>query len=81
MRTSSIFRYVSLVATLSALLCLTLNSAVAQDVGGDVGGGAGAAPEGGGAGGSSSGTGMLPLTKKLRITVNPLTKSVTSKLL
>lgn len=48
--------------------------------GGDIGGGA-AAPEGGGAGSGSSGTGILPLTKKLRITVNPLTKSVTSKLL
>jgi hypothetical protein len=44
---------------------------------------ASAAPEGGGAGAGSdaSGTGLLPLTKVMRITVNPLTKSVTAKLL
>ena len=41
MRTSSIFRFVSPVIALSALLCLPLVSALAQDVGGDVGGGAG----------------------------------------
>jgi len=41
MKTSSIFRFVSLVATLSALVSLSLVSAVAQDVGADVGGGAG----------------------------------------
>jgi hypothetical protein len=55
-------------------------TAFERGAGGDVGG-AGAAPEGGDAGSSSSGTGLLPLTRKLRITVNPLTKSVTSKLL
>jgi hypothetical protein len=45
--------------------------------------GGSAAPEGSsaGAGSSSSGSELLPLTKKLRITVNPLTKSVTAKLL
>jgi len=41
MRTSSIFRFVSLVVALAALLCFSLTSALAQDVGADVGGGAG----------------------------------------
>lgn len=48
------------------------------------GGGAGgaAAPAGGGAGGSgSSGTGPLSAPKVMRITINPLTKTVTAKLL
>ncbi len=41
MRTSSIFRFVSLLAALSAMLLLSLVSVLAQDVGADVGGGAG----------------------------------------
>lgn len=48
------------------------------------GGGAGglAAPAGGASGGSSSGgSSLLPLNKTMRITVNPLTKLVTVKLL
>ncbi len=57
-------------------------TAFERGAGGNVGGAA-AAPESGGSGGASgsSGTGLLPLTKTLRITVNPLTKSVTAKLL
>ncbi|MDQ5844508.1 MAG: hypothetical protein M3539_04360, partial [Acidobacteriota bacterium] len=48
--------------------------------GGGVGGAA--APAEGGTGGSgSSGTGTLSAPKVMRITVNPLTKSVTAKLL
>ena len=51
---------------------------------GSTGSGAGAAPQGG-SGGTSGGTGgagsLLPLSKVMRITVNPLTKSVTAKLL
>lgn len=56
-------------------------TAFERGAGGDVGGSA--APEGGGtsAGTSSSDAELLPLTKVLRITVNPLTKSVTAKLL
>ncbi|HVQ36465.1 MAG TPA: S8 family serine peptidase [Pyrinomonadaceae bacterium] len=50
--------------------------------GGGAGGGGAAAPATGGSGGSSSGAGgLLPLSKTMRITVNPLTKSVTAKLL
>ena len=47
------------------------------------GGEAGAAgvPAGGGAGAGSSGTGPLSLTKVMRITINPLTKAVSAKLL
>jgi hypothetical protein len=47
------------------------------------GGGAPAAPAGGGAGSGSGGSGssLLPLTKVMRITVNPLTKVVSVKLL
>ena len=41
MITSSIFRFVSLAVALSALLCLSSVSGLAQDVGADVGGGAG----------------------------------------
>ncbi len=57
-------------------------TAFERGAGGDAGGAA-AAPQGGdsGTGGASSGTGLLPLTKKLRITVNPLTRSVTARLL
>ena len=47
--------------------------------GGD--GGGAAAPEGGGVGSGGSGTGLQSLTKVMRITVNPLTGSVTAKLL
>ncbi|MEK6334296.1 MAG: S8 family serine peptidase [Acidobacteriota bacterium] len=50
--------------------------------GGPGGGGAGAAAPAGGGSGSSSGSGsLLPLSKVMRITVNPLTKVVTAKLL
>jgi hypothetical protein len=56
-------------------------TAFERGAGGDVGGAAAGAESGGSAGSGSSGTGLLPLTKKLRITVNPLTKSVTAKLL
>src|SRR6185436_4401475 len=47
------------------------------------GGGGSAAPAGAGAGSGSSGSGssLLPLTKVMRITVNPLTKVVSAKLL
>jgi hypothetical protein len=47
------------------------------------GGGSGlAAPAGGTSGGTSSGSSsLLPLNKTMRITVNPLTKLVTVKLL
>jgi hypothetical protein len=47
------------------------------------GGGAPAAPAGGGVGSGSQGSGnsLLPLTKVMRITVNPLTKVVSAKLL
>jgi subtilisin family serine protease len=49
------------------------------------GGGGSAAPAGSGAGAgsgsSSSGSSLLPLTKVMRITVNPLTKVVSAKLL
>ena len=58
-----------------------VNVTAFEQVGG-AGAGAGAAPAGGASApgsGSSPGT-LLPLTK-LRITVNPLTKSVTAKLL
>lgn len=57
-------------------------TAFERGAGGGDGGGA-AAPEGGGegAGSGSSGTGLQSLTKVMRITVNPLTKSVTAKLL
>lgn len=48
----------------------------------DSGGGGAAAPAGGGAGaGGSSGTSLQLLTKVMRITVSPLTGSVTAKLL
>jgi hypothetical protein len=59
-----------------------VNVTAFEQVGG-AGAGAGTAPEGGAsASGSGSSEGsLLPLTKKLRITVNPLTKSVTAKLL
>ena len=59
-----------------------VNVTAFEQVGG-AGAGAGAAPEGGAsASGSGSSEGsLLPLTTKLRITVNPLTKSVTAKLL
>jgi hypothetical protein len=43
--------------------------------------GAAGAPAGGGAGAGGSGTGPLSLTKVMRITVNPLTKTVSAKLL
>jgi subtilisin family serine protease len=59
-----------------------VNVTAFQSGAGGSGGAAGAAPEGGGGGtGGSSEAGLLPLTNKLRITVNPLTKSVTAKLL
>jgi subtilisin family serine protease len=45
------------------------------------GGGASAPADGGSGGGSSSGTSIQSLTKVMRITVNPLTKTVTAKLL
>jgi subtilisin family serine protease len=49
---------------------------------GSSGAGGSMAPSGGtSTGGSTSGTSLLPLTKVMRITVNPLTKSVTTKLL
>ncbi|HKP38835.1 MAG TPA: S8 family serine peptidase [Pyrinomonadaceae bacterium] len=50
---------------------------------GSGGGGGSAAPAGAGAGSGSSGSGssLLPLTKIMRITVNPLTKVVSAKLL
>jgi hypothetical protein len=59
-----------------------VNVTAFEQVGG-AGAGAGAAPQGGAsASGSGSSEGsLLPLTKTLRITVNPLTKSVTAKLL
>ena len=59
-----------------------VNVTAFEQVGG-AGAGAGAAPQGGASApgsGSSEGS-LLPLTKKLRITVNPLTKVVTAKLL
>jgi hypothetical protein len=43
--------------------------------------GAAGAPAGGGTGAGGSGTGPLSLTKRMRITVNPLTKVVSAKLL
>jgi hypothetical protein len=43
--------------------------------------GAAGAPAGSGAGAGGSGTGPLSLTKVMRITVNPLTKVVSAKLL
>ena len=50
---------------------------------GGTGGGGSAAPAGSGAGSGTSGSGssLLPLTKVMRITVNPLTKVVSAKLL
>ncbi|HEX8888471.1 MAG TPA: S8 family serine peptidase [Pyrinomonadaceae bacterium] len=51
---------------------------------GSSGAGGTMAPSGGtsaGGGGGTSGTSLLPLTKVMHITVNPLTKSVTTKLL
>ena len=55
----------------------------AFEAGSGGGGGAPAAPAGGGAGAGSQGSGnsLLPLTKVMRITVNPLTKVVSVKLL
>lgn len=53
-----------------------------QSGGGGAGaGGAGAPPAAGGSGSDSSGGSLLPVTKVMRITVNPLTRSVTAKLL
>jgi subtilisin family serine protease len=49
--------------------------------GGGEGAGAAGAPAGGGAAAGSSGTNPLSLTKVMRITVNPLTKAVSAKLL
>jgi hypothetical protein len=57
-------------------------TAFERGAGGDVGGGAAMLEnEGADAGSGGSGSDLLPLTRKLRITVNPLTKSVTAKLL
>ena len=55
----------------------------AYEPGASGGDGGAAAPDGGGAGAGSgsSGSGLQSLTKVMRITVNPLTKSVTAKLL
>jgi hypothetical protein len=56
-------------------------TAFERGAGGDAGGSAAPEGVGAGAGSDASGTGLLPLTKVMRITVNPLTKSVTAKLL
>ncbi len=56
-------------------------TAFQRGAGGGGAGAAGAPPAGSGGGTGSSGAGPLTLTKVMRITVNPLTKAVSAKLL
>lgn len=56
-------------------------TAYQRGAGGGGGAGAAAPGAGGGAGSTGSGTSLQSLTKVMRITVNPLTKTVTAKLL
>jgi hypothetical protein len=65
----------------SEMFSFDLNITAYLSTSGGGGGGGAAAPAGGGANGGSSGTSLLPLTKVMRVTVNPLTKQVSTKLL
>jgi len=65
----------------SEMFSFDVNVTAYLSSGGAGGGGGAAAPTGGGSGSSSSSGSLLPVSKVMRITVNPLTKSVTAKLL
>jgi hypothetical protein len=67
----------------SEMFSFDLNITAYLSTSGGGGGGGAAAPAGAGANGgsSSAGNSLLPLTKVMRVTVNPLTKQVSTKLL